>query len=167
MSPWTSTEVLVHVLRDGFASVGARVMLFGLAVDSQTTTTKSDRARILVIDDEPAVRRLVTRTLEWAGFTVFAATNGREGLEWLEREQADLIVLDMNMPVVDGPSFLFKLMETHRLLPVIATSGYRKVAGVEGYSGPLEYLGKPYRPAELVTRVETMLGLEPQGLTRS
>jgi two-component system chemotaxis sensor kinase CheA len=62
--------------------------------------------RVLVVDDEPDLRTIIGQVLREAGYAVATAANGAEALEQLRRQRADGVVLDLNMPVMDGPSVL-------------------------------------------------------------
>jgi CheY-like chemotaxis protein len=64
-----------------------------------------DESRVLVIDDDPAIRETVTECLEDEGYRVVTAADGAQGLTAAERERPDVILLDMNMPVLDGWEF--------------------------------------------------------------
>src|ERR1700744_6047670 len=82
-------------------------------------------ATILLIDDALFCRELVSKALRQEGYDVVTAANGRDGLAALKRNTVHLIVLDNEMPVMDGPSFLQKLRESPDLarLPVIMLTG--------------------------------------------
>jgi len=80
---------------------------------------------ILVIDDEPGLRRSLCAYLEDRDFDLLEAGNGREGLELLERHLADLeaVIVDLNMPVMDGYSFIQEAVHRTRDLPIVVLSG--------------------------------------------
>jgi len=80
-------------------------------------------ATILVIDDEPSVRRSLRRILEVDEHTVIEAADGRVGLREQSAEPADLIITDVYMPEMDGIEFLTAHLERHPETPVIAISG--------------------------------------------
>ena len=113
---------------------------------------------ILVVDDEPAIVRLVRAKLQADGFAVIAATSGEEALETVERERPDLVVLDLMMPGIDGFETLRRI-RARRQTPVIlltARSGDAdKLRGLEG--GADDYLTKPFNPDELAARVTAVL----------
>ena len=67
--------------------------------------------KVLVIDDAPECRQALSRLLELNGHTVECAGDGQEGLDKLERFAADTIILDLRMPVMDGPSFLERMRQ--------------------------------------------------------
>lgn len=80
---------------------------------------------VLIVDDQPEMRQLFARVLEHQGHQVVPAGNGHEALRALERTQAELILLDMAMPEMDGLAFLraLRARETGRQMPVVILSG--------------------------------------------
>jgi CheY-like chemotaxis protein len=81
--------------------------------------------KILVIDDEPLVRRSLKRALENSGYQVFEATDGKQGLAAWEKEKPDLVFLDILMPGLTGPEVLAELnLETRQDCRVILISAY-------------------------------------------
>ena len=117
--------------------------------------------RLLVVDDNKVNRLLLTRSLQLQGHTVMQAENGRRALELLALEACDLLLLDIEMPEVDGFGVLERLKADSRLreLPVIVTSS------VEGLDkvvrcielGAEDYLAKPLNPVLLKARVDASL----------
>jgi CheY-like chemotaxis protein len=121
--------------------------------------------RVLVVDDEAAIRLMLTDVFELSGYEVTTAANGREALEELARHPPAVVVLDAIMPVMDGPAFLNEQRKRHDLphVPTVVISAYpdRVEArmsdfGVEGF------LPKPFRPQELVRLVEQIASATPQ-----
>ena len=128
--------------------------------------------RVLIVDDSVAARRALTEALEREpGFTVCgAAPNGALGLELVERSQPDVIVLDLEMPVLDGLDFLTRLRPQHPRLPVLVfsgTAGHANEATLEAlWRGASDYLLKPqglsaeameaFLRAELATRLRAI-----------
>lgn len=112
--------------------------------------------RVLVVDDEAAIRDLVGTYLRTEGFVVDEAADGDEALHRHERQPADLIVLDLRLPTVDGFDVL---RELHGSVPVIVLSARSeetdKLIGLE--LGADDYLTKPFSPRELVARVRAVL----------
>ena len=116
---------------------------------------------ILVVDDEPNIRRLVEHHLTGAGYRVRTATNGAEALERFAEETPDLVLLDVLMPGVDGLQVLRSLKsepDSARvpvlLLTARGTDDQIRHAWQEGTD---LYLVKPFNPRELVTVVQRML----------
>lgn len=80
--------------------------------------------RILLADDEPAVRRLYQQMLEGNGFEVASAVDGQDALEKLLAEPFDLLILDLNMPRLDGFEVLAKMREAGKSVPVLVMTGH-------------------------------------------
>jgi len=116
-------------------------------------------SRLLMIDDEPGIRKLVSRTLSSAGFEVDCAADGRRGLELAREGRHELVVLDLMLPGLDGVSVLRSLMAerpTQRVLILSAVGDVTsKVRCLE--LGAADYLPKPFAVAELVARVRARL----------
>jgi DNA-binding response OmpR family regulator len=114
--------------------------------------------RILVVDDEQSIRTIVEYALRDAGFTVVTAARGDDALRVVEREQVDLIVLDLMLPGVDGLE-VCKRIRAERNVPIIMLSArgeeLDKVLGLE--LGADDYVTKPFSPRELVSRVKANL----------
>lgn len=114
--------------------------------------------RILVIDDDPDVRRLLQEYLGRYGFLVAAVASGRAGLERLERQPADLVILDIRLPDEDGFEVLRQLRQRWEV-PVIMLTGLEdsadRVVGLE--LGADDYLTKPFDPRELLARIRAVL----------
>src|SRR5437764_13865636 len=82
------------------------------------------KSRILVIDDEAAIRDSLKMTLEYEGYEFVGAATGQEGLALAEREAPDLVLLDVKMPGMDGLEVLDRLRAMSETLPVVVISGY-------------------------------------------
>jgi len=99
---------------------------------------------VLVIDDDVDIRESLRDALEDAGYEVATAANGREGLERLEHAlKPCVILLDLMMPVMSGPEFLFALREAHDATPVIVVSAYGELADAD--TGIACFIPKPVR----------------------
>lgn len=79
---------------------------------------------ILVIDDDPGIRRLIRRHLENEGYHVITATDGREGLEVVSSNNVQLVLLDLKMPGMMGPEIIAEIKKTHPHLAIIIVTGY-------------------------------------------
>ena len=114
--------------------------------------------KILAVDDEKHIVRLVQVNLEKEGFEVTTASNGREALEKVAADKPDLVVLDVMMPEMDGFEALKKLKEDPATagIPVIMLTAKAQDADVfRGWqSGADLYLTKPFNPQELITFVK-------------
>jgi class 3 adenylate cyclase len=122
---------------------------------------RSAPARLLVVDDNKVNRLLMTRSLELQGHTVASAANGRIGLEMLRKEPFDLVLLDMEMPEMDGFQVLEELVGDLKLrdLPVIVTSS---LEGIENVArcielGAEDFLTKPVNAVLLKARIGASL----------
>jgi len=121
-----------------------------------------NKDRILVVEDDPSIRRILCLQLEMGGYRVMEADNGIAALRLLERELPDLILLDMMMPQMDGNETCRRIREQPRLrhLPVIfltakAAQESRILALDEGAN---DYLTKPYDRTELLLRIKNLIG---------
>ena len=113
------------------------------------------RRRILVVDDEPILVRLLVRMLGTAGHDVVGARDGHEALELASKDRFDLIISDVRMPVMDGPSFLAALRTRHTETPFIFLTGYGDHTDVElKRLGATAVYGKPIAPQELKAAVD-------------
>lgn len=114
--------------------------------------------KILVCDDERHIVRLIQVNLEKNGFNVVTAYDGKEGLEKIQQEKPDLVVLDVMMPYMDGFEVLKNLRrepETEGLPVIMLTAKAQDKDVFEGYHyGADMYLTKPFNPIELVTFVK-------------
>jgi len=121
----------------------------------------ASKKRILAVDDEKHIVRLVEVNLQRAGYDVDTAYDGREALEKVKASPPDLIVLDVMMPHLDGFSVLKALKQdaTTKHIPVIMLTAKAQDADVfRGWqSGVDSYLTKPFNPLELITFVERIL----------
>jgi DNA-binding response OmpR family regulator len=113
---------------------------------------------ILVVEDEPSIREVVSLYLERAGFDVTIVTDGQAALEALERQLPDLVVLDLMLPKVDGMA-VTRWLRQRGDTPIIMLTARRqeadRIAGLE--MGADDYVVKPFSPQELVSRVRAVL----------
>ena len=115
--------------------------------------------RVLVVDDEPAVRSSLQRALEIESYTVFLAEDGQQALERLEREVVDAIVLDVSMPRMDGLELTQRLRDAGDRTPILMLTARDaiedRVSGLD--AGADDYLVKPFVLAELYARLRALL----------
>ena len=115
-------------------------------------------AKILVVDDEAKIVKLVRSYLEQAGFAVVEAADGQTALIQARREQPDLIVLDLGLPGLDGLE-VTRTLRRERATPIIMLTARiedtDKIVGLE--LGADDYITKPFNPRELVARVRSVL----------
>ena len=116
------------------------------------------KASILVVDDEPAVLKVLVTRLQLAGYQVFSATNGEEALEAFHRDSPDLIVLDVMLPKMDGFA-VCRRIRAESVVPIIFLTALEaiseRVAGLD--LGADDYLSKPFEPKELILRIKNIL----------
>ena len=117
--------------------------------------------KVLVVDDDPIMHRVLKHYLETKGYEMLMANNGREAIEVAKRELPNLIVLDVRMPEMSGPAALRQLKEDEatKAIPVImVTVSADRVTHVESeISGAAAFLTKPFRPAELLQVMERLI----------
>ncbi len=117
--------------------------------------------KILIAEDEPDIRDLITFTLRFAGYEVIGAANGEEAVDFARREKPDLILLDVRMPRMTGYEAceVIKADEDIRHIPVIFLSakGQESEIQVGLKAGAVEYLLKPFAPDQLTARIQAVL----------
>lgn len=115
-------------------------------------------AKILIIDDEPHLLKLLRSNLEAAHYKVIAAMDGSSALQMLEKEGADLVILDIMMPGMDGFEVLQKIREFSVVPVILLTAKDQEVDVVRGLKfGADDYVRKPFSVHELLARVEAVL----------
>ena len=113
---------------------------------------------ILVVDDDPHIREIITFSLEQAGMLPVEAVNGRVALELVEQENPALIILDINMPEVDGFQFCREIRKTSDVPILFLSSRDEEIDRVVGFEiGGDDYVSKPFSPRELMARVNAIL----------
>jgi two-component system OmpR family response regulator len=120
--------------------------------------TKPSRRTILIVEDDVQIAQLVAAELRDAAFDVSCAADGERGLEQFRGAPIDLVVLDLNLPGMDGLEVCQRIRERNRLVPIlILTARATKQDIVRGLElGADEYLTKPFSPLELVARVRAL-----------
>ncbi len=116
------------------------------------------KEKILVVDDEAAVRRILTMRLSMAGYRVVVAADGEEAIEMYRAESPDLIVLDVMLPKMDGYGVCRELRKESNV-PIIMLSALGTIADrITGLDiGADDYLAKPFSPKELEARIVSIL----------
>lgn len=118
---------------------------------------------ILVCDDEPDIRDLVSDYLSTRGFQTKACPDAENLLRSLERAPADLVILDINMPVMDGLSALRAIRARYDIPVIMLTAASETIDRILGLElGADDYLGKPFDLRELEARVKTVLRRKPK-----
>jgi len=118
--------------------------------------------RVLVIDDDEQIRKLLRQVMEWAGHEVIEAADGREGMFKQRKQQADLVITDLIMPEQEGLETITLLKKEYPLVKIIAISGGGRI-GPDAYLPAAQELGadrvfsKPFDVRELATTVRELL----------
>lgn len=127
-------------------------------MSTECITSVSSTARVLVIDDEPQIRRFLEISLRAQGYRAMLAANGREGLEILARQGADLVILDIGLPDLDGHEVLHELRQWTQVPVIMLTvrsDEAEKVSALD--AGANDYVTKPFGTQELMARVRALL----------
>src|SRR5256712_3906714 len=117
------------------------------------------KSRILVIDDEAAIRDSLKMTLEYEGYEFVGAATGQEGLALAERDAPDLVLLDVKMPGMDGIEVLERLRSMNEALPVVVISGHGTIStAVEATKkGAFDFIEKPFASERVLVSVRNAL----------
>jgi two-component system KDP operon response regulator KdpE len=114
--------------------------------------------KVLVIDDEPQIRRLIKVSLEGHGFRVIEAANGKDGIDQVLGSKPDIIILDLGLPDIDGKEVIRTVREWSTI-PIIILSArdqeMEKIAALD--MGANDYLTKPFGVGELMARIRVCL----------
>jgi two-component system alkaline phosphatase synthesis response regulator PhoP len=114
--------------------------------------------KILVIDDEPSITKLVSAYLKPEGYDVFIASDGNAGLKAARVYKPDLIILDVMLPGMDGVELLSRLRRESDVYVIMLTAKTEETDKIVGLSvGADDYVTKPFSPRELVARVKAAL----------
>lgn len=119
-------------------------------------------ANVLAVDDSVSLRKLVVNTLVSAGHEVAEASNGAEALDMLKKRTFQLIISDINMPVMDGLTFIknVRVLAPYKFTPILVLTtemdpAKKKIAKDSGATG---WLVKPFDPAQLLATIRKVLG---------
>ncbi len=128
------------------------------------------QGKVLIIDDDPALLRLMAMAFQAAGFGVVSADNGRKGVRMAGAHRPDLVVTDIVMPDIEGIGAIRAIKQGVRPPKVIAISGAGRSRGADYLSwakhlGADEVLAKPFRMAELMKISKSVISGGPQGAT--
>lgn len=121
-----------------------------------TDAVKADGGRVLVVDDDPSILRMLRIVFMGDGYDVTTATNGVEALDAVQKDAPGVIVLDLEMPLMDGREFFRELRSRGYEMPVLILSAY----GAERARGELKaeaFVSKPFEPDYLVQEVQKLL----------
>ena len=111
--------------------------------------------KILIIDDEAIIRMSCERSLQAEGFSTGVASGGREGLEMIEKEKYDVVLLDLKMPDMDGMEVLSNIKSSWPDIHVIMISGYSTVdTAVQALRcGAVNFIQKPFSPDTIISAI--------------
>jgi len=117
------------------------------------------KSKVLVVEDEMSIRKLLFNFLQAQGYTVSLATNGLEALEQVHKERPDLLLLDVNMPVMNGLEVLQQLKKQNKHLKVIMMSGTTtpEIRKSTMELGVMDFLDKPLPLQKLSRMIEAQL----------
>ncbi len=119
-------------------------------------------ATILAVDDSASMRQMVSFTLKGAGFTVVEAGDGQQALDAAKRTKVDLVLTDVNMPVMDGITLIKELraLPTYKFTPMLMltteSAAHKKAEGKA--AGATGWIVKPFNPDQLVATIKKVLG---------
>ena len=138
-----------------------------LAVHAQPAEQSAALAKILIVDDEPQIRRFLRISLNAYGYEVVEAGRGEEAITKTAIDKVDLVILDLGLPDIDGQTVIEQIREWSAI-PIIVLSvragDVEKVRALDG--GAEDYLTKPFSIAELMARVRAALRKRGDGVTR-
>ena len=118
--------------------------------------------KILIVDDEPDILKVVSFRLKKMGYNIFLAINGKEGLDLARKERPDLILLDLRLPVMDGYEVCRRLKADKELkhIPIIllTASNITEIREKLMQFKAEDYIIKPFEPQELLKKVKKFIG---------
>lgn len=133
-------------------------------VDTESTAQVTQKPTVLVIDDSVTVRKVTSRFLERQGITAVVAKDGIDAMDILQELMPDLILLDIEMPRMDGFEVATQVKQSQHLqhIPIIMITSrtgekHRERAFELGVN---DYMGKPFQENELLTKIQGLLGIE-------
>ncbi len=125
-----------------------------------STRIDTEKYTLLIVDDEPQIRALIKDTLSYS-YYILEANNGQEGLEQIEKNNIDIIITDLRMPIMDGSEFVKQIKANKSMthIPIIMLSSLRSVEHqIEGLgTGANSYLPKPFHPQHLKAVISRLI----------
>ena len=125
--------------------------------------TEQESKHILVVEDDPNIRAMIVAALDFEGYTIETAANGREALAVVERTPPALVLLDMRMPILDGWGFARELETRGIALPIMVVSAAQDAQQWAAEIGAAACVAKPFKINDLLDQVETLLQAEHAG----
>ncbi len=114
--------------------------------------------RVLVVDDDPLIREAMTMVLTYSGYAVETAENGQQALEAVGSDATAVVLMDLQMPVMDGLTFLRVARRQGIRVPIVLVGGDLDGAGLAKAVGADGFVAKPFRPSVLLAMVERFCG---------
>ena len=118
-------------------------------------------AKILLVEDHPDIRHVLSRQLECMGFAAITANNGREGVETAVAEKPDLIVMNSVMPEMNGweATRVLRANPQTKKIPILAATGFSQTADIQTWidAGCNDYIIKPFTSDELLTKITALI----------
>jgi len=131
------------------------------AAPSAQPRAAGQKPKILVVDDEVDIRKILLKTVEAGGYTAISAKNGKEAIEYTYRERPNLIVIDIMMPEMNGydaVKFLRSSLETATIPIIMLTAKQDKDSELKGLdAGADDYMTKPFDNEKLLARIRMLL----------
>ena len=113
---------------------------------------------ILIIEDEQGISKIIKSYLQKEGYNVFQAFDGKEGLDYFENEQIDLILLDLMIPKISGEDLIKEIRNKSNVPVIMVTAKVSEENIINGLKlGADDYVTKPFSPKELMQRIKTVL----------
>jgi two-component system, response regulator, stage 0 sporulation protein F len=121
--------------------------------------------KILICDDEPGMRLVLTNVLKTEGYSMFQAEDGAQAISMIKSERPNLLLLDMRLPDMDGLEILAEAKKIAPQMPVLMLSGFADVESAVGAmkQGAFDYLSKPFRVDDVKKTVMKALGVQSMG----
>jgi DNA-binding response OmpR family regulator len=131
---------------------------------AEILVNKVEDLKILIVDDNPKNLQIIGSYLVLEGYSVEFATDGETAIDWIESVQFDLILLDINMPVMDGYDVcrIIKKNPRHNKIPVIFITAKTDTDSIiKGFeTGAVDYITKPFNHRELLARVKSQIEIK-------
>jgi DNA-binding response OmpR family regulator len=117
------------------------------------------RPRVLIVEDDTAIREMLADELTFAGFTVDQVSNGASALERVAAQPPDAIVLDLMLPVMHGWEFIerYRAVTTGAPIPIVVASAARAIPQSAYEFGVRQFIAKPFTPDQVVAALEDVL----------
>lgn len=130
-----------------------------LSLDIEKTSTAEDNMKLLIIEDEISLNKVLVKVLKKHGYTIDSAFDGEQAVDLYYENNYDLVILDLNLPKLDGMKVLEAIREDSIEVPVLILSArsniHDKIHGLD--EGANDYLTKPFHFEELTARVRVLL----------